>query len=166
MEFNWLAVIVSTLIPMIVGFIWYNEKVVGKAWMKASDMTEEKINSGNMAMIFGVSLVMSFLMTIFLHTIVIHQMHVASTLMGEPGFEDPNSEIGAYFADFMSRFGDNFRTFKHGALHGFITSLFFVFPILTINSLFERRGWKYILIHAGYWAITLTLMGGVICGWV
>ncbi|MEL6988082.1 MAG: DUF1761 domain-containing protein [Bacteroidota bacterium] len=30
-------------------------------------------------------------------------------------------------------------------------------------SLFERRGWKYVLIHAGYWLLTLTLIGGVVC---
>jgi hypothetical protein len=31
--------------------------------------------------------------------------------------------------------------------------------------LFERRSWKYIFINAGYWILTLTLMGGIICAY-
>jgi hydrogenase maturation factor len=32
-----------------------------------------------------------------------------------------------------------------------------------INALFERRGGKYILVHVGYWIVTLALIGGVVC---
>ncbi|MEM1124806.1 MAG: DUF1761 domain-containing protein, partial [Bacteroidota bacterium] len=32
-----------------------------------------------------------------------------------------------------------------------------------MNALFERRGWKYIWIHTGYWFITLALIGGLLC---
>jgi hypothetical protein len=39
-----------------------------------------------------------------------------------------------------------------------------VLPILSINAMFERKGFKYIAINAGYWIITLGLMGGIICG--
>jgi hypothetical protein len=69
------------------------------------------------------------------------------------------------FAAFMADYGTAFRTFKHGALHGFMTGLFFAFPMLAINGLFERKSWKYIFVHAGYWILTLTIMGGIICAW-
>ncbi|MCB1147601.1 MAG: DUF1761 family protein, partial [Leptospiraceae bacterium] len=35
--------------------------------------------------------------------------------------------------------------------------------LMATAAMFERRGTKYIFINWGYWAITITLMGGVIC---
>jgi hypothetical protein len=61
--------------------------------------------------------------------------------------------------------GTAFRTFKHGAFHGFFGSMIFALPILGTNAMFEQKGWKYILVNMGYWAITLTVMGGVVCAW-
>lgn len=63
----------------------------------------------------------------------------------------------------MDKYGNNFRTFKHGAFHGTIGGFFFATPVLCINALFERKSFIYIAINAGYWIITLALMGGVIC---
>lgn len=165
MEMNWLAILVAALIPMIMGFIWYNPKVMGTAWMKATGLTEESMKSANMAVIFGVSFLFSLMLALSLLPVVIHQMHVASTLMSEPGFGDTNSDIGKFLADFMAKYGNNFRTFKHGALHGALCGIFLVLPILGTNALFERKGGRYIMINASYWIITLALMGGVICAW-
>jgi hypothetical protein len=65
----------------------------------------------------------------------------------------------------MGKYGDNFRTFKHGAFHGAINGLFVAVPILGVNALFEQKSFKYIAVNGLYWIITLSLMGGVICGW-
>ena len=62
----------------------------------------------------------------------------------------------------MDTYGGNFRTFKHGAFHGTLYSVFLVLPLIGINALFERKSWSYVWIHVGYWALTLALMGGVI----
>ena len=63
MNFNWYIIFIAALIPMIMGFIWYNPKTLGAAWMKAADMTEEKMKGANMAVIFGLSFVFSFLIS-------------------------------------------------------------------------------------------------------
>ncbi len=162
---NFIAVLVAALIPMAVGFIWYNPKVFGNAWMKAADMTQEKIEGANMLVIFGVSYILSLFAAAALNSIVIHQNHIYSILLAEPGFNDPNSEIGIFIADFMEKYGDNYRTFKHGALHGLIAGITLALPVLGINALFERKGFKYIAINAGYWIVTFVLMGGIICAW-
>jgi hypothetical protein len=65
----------------------------------------------------------------------------------------------------MSSYGTNFRNFKHGMLHGFMTALFLALPIICLNSQFEMKNWKYILITSGYWIVSLMLMGGIICQW-
>lgn len=157
MEINFLAVLVSAIVPLIIGAIWYSPKVFGTAWIKASGMTEEKMKSGNMAVIFGVTFVLSVLLAMSVNGMVVHQ--VAATQLA---FTNPDADS---FKAFMEEFGNLHRSFGHGALHGAIGAIFFVLPVIGINALFERRGWKYILIHVGYWTITLTIMGAILCGW-
>ena len=30
---------------------------------------------------------------------------------------------------------------------------------------FDQKSWKLLFINAGYWIVTLTIMGAIICGW-
>jgi hypothetical protein len=161
-----LTLFLSALIPLIVGFIWYHPKVFGAFWMRVSGVTEEKMKTGNMPLIFILTYVLGFLISAALMSMVIHQMHIFSILADTPGIHDPESEVGKYFSDFMAKYGSNFRTFKHGAFHGTLMALFFVTPIISINAMFERRGFKYIAVHAGFWIVSLALMGGVVCQFV
>ncbi len=165
-QMNLLIVLAAAVIPMILGFIWYNPKVFGNAWMKATDMTEEKAKGANMAVVFSVTFIFSFLLAFILQTIVIHQFSILGVLANEPGIMDPTSENGKWLVDFMAKHGNNFRTFKHGALHGTMAGLFIALPIIGTNALFERRGFKYIAINAGYWILVLALMGGTLCAFV
>lgn len=162
---NWIVILLSGLIPMIIGFIYYSEKVAGRAWMNASGMTAEKIQGSNMAVILGVSLLFSLFLALGMYGLVVHQSHLYSLVQNQPNFMDPTSEAGSMVKAMMDKYGTNFRTFKHGALHGFIASVLLALPIIGMNALFERRGGKYIFIHWAYWAITFLIMGGVICQW-
>jgi hypothetical protein len=162
---NFIPVLAAALVPTAIGFIWYNPKVFGNAWMQAAEMTEEKMKGANMAVIFGVSLLLSVMLAVMTTTLVIHQSHISSALMNQPGFGQEGSEVTLYIADFMERYGQEFRTFKHGALHGFLSGLFLVLPVLGTNAMFERKGFKYIAINVGYWCVTLALMGGIISQW-
>ncbi|MFM1876776.1 MAG: hypothetical protein RL266_2513 [Bacteroidota bacterium] len=56
---NWIAVVLSAVSTLVIGFIWYNPKVFGKAWMESVQMTEEDAKNGNMPLIFGVSFVLA-----------------------------------------------------------------------------------------------------------
>ncbi len=163
MQINFLVLAIAAMIPMAMGFIWYNPKTLFKPWMESADLTVEKIESGNMALIFGLSYVFSFLLAIGVYFMVVHQTHVWSVLSNETGLNEPGSAIYNYYTDFMTRFGTHFRTFKHGALHGTVGGFLVSLPIIAVNALFERKGFKYIAINAGYWIITMALMGGVIC---
>ncbi len=165
MKFNFLITAVAALVPMVMGFIWYGPMLFKNAWMKEVNFTEESMQGANMGKIFGLSYVFSFLLAFILQTLVIHQWGVQSVLMGEPGFMEETGGAFAYFKEFMSNFGDRFRTFGHGALHGTMIGLFIALPILGTQALFERKSFKYVFINAGYWIITLALMGGVICQW-
>jgi hypothetical protein len=165
MDFGILAL--AALIPLIIGFVWYNPMVFGRAWMGVAGVSEaDRPSGGKMFATFLGTYVLSFLIAMVLQSMVIHQFHVFSILLEEPGFGDSKSEIGMLFDNFMSRFGNNFRTFKHGAFHGVIVALLFVTPIMAINAMFERKRFKYIAINAGYWILSLALMGGVVSAYV
>jgi len=159
MEINFLALLVAAASSLVVGFIWYNPKVFGIAWMRAAEMTEDKMKSGNMALIFGLSLLFAFFISFELQFLTIHQTGALGMVGGETANALPS------YAAFMSDYGNEFRTFKHGALHGFMSGLFFAFPIMAINAMFERKSWKYILINSGYWLVCLTIIGAIVCGW-
>ena len=49
---NFPAILVATVSALVVGFIWYNPKIFGNAWMQAAGMTDEQVKGGNMAKIF------------------------------------------------------------------------------------------------------------------
>jgi hypothetical protein len=162
-QINFPILFASALIPMLVGFVWYHPKVLGTAWMNVCGLSEEKLKGANMPLIFGLAFLFSFFIAMTLQFMVIHQFHIGSILMNQPGINDPKSEIGLYVSDFMSKYGQEFRTFKHGSFHGFLIGLLFVMPIIAINALFERKGFKYIAINTGYFTVSMTLMGGIIC---
>ena len=154
--------LVAALIPMIVGMLYYHKKTVGGPWMKVNGFTEEGLQEGaNMGLILGLSYVFSIMLAFILSSFVIHQGGVFSMLY--PGILEAGSTEQILFNDLMSKYGDSGRSFGHGAIHGIMVSVFAVLPIIGINALFERRGFKYIFIHFGYWLITLVLMGGLLC---
>ena len=162
MEMNWIAFFVSALATLVVGFIWYNPKVFGTVWMNETGLTPEELQKGNMLKIFGLTYFFSLLIVTVEMALTIHQSGAVS-MVG--GFAKINEALPSFKA-FMTDYGTAFRTFKHGALHGFISGLFFAFPVIAINGLFERKSWKYIWIHAGYWMVTLTIIGAIICTWL
>jgi NADH:ubiquinone oxidoreductase subunit 6 (subunit J) len=166
MQFNFLIIAAAALVPLLIGFIWYHPKTFANAWMNASKLTNADLEGSNMAKIFGVTYLLSIFIALALYSMVIHQSHVMSILLNEPGIREEGSEMYIYYQDFMTKYGQNFRTFKHGLLHGVIGAIFLALPIVGINALFERRSFKYIFIHAGYWIITMGLMGGIICQWM
>ena len=132
-QINWLSIVIASLAPMLVGFVWYNPKVFGNGWMKAAGLTEEDAKKGNMAVIFGVSLVMAFLMSFFILFNV-----------------DAPGQEGA------------FDSFRHGAFHGAAMALMLAAPIMVTNALFEQKSLRYMLYNIGYWLVSLVLMGGIL----
>tara|TARA_R110000868_G_scaffold62372_12_gene188582 strand:- start:926 stop:1411 length:486 start_codon:yes stop_codon:yes gene_type:complete len=157
---NFPAILVAAVSALVVGFIWYHPKVFGNAWMKAAGMTEEQIKGGNMAKIFIMALIFAFFLAMSVMQMSIHQAGALSLIGGDPSVALPSYEA------FMADYGNAFRTYKHGALHGILAGIFVALPIIGTNALFERKRAKYILINSGYWIVTMGIMGAIICGWV
>ena len=138
-----LSLVVAAVSSLVIGAIWYNPKVFGTAWMKASGVTEEQAKNMNPVKTYGIAVVLAFLAAFMLSTMV---------LMGGT----PDMPHGP---------GGDFMTFKHGALHGTLAALFLVMPAMAVNALFEGKSFKYILINVGYWVVTFAVMAGIINMW-
>jgi hypothetical protein len=154
---NFLAILVSAVVMMIIGMIWYNPKVFGNAWMKEIGMTEESAKQGNMFKIFGFAFFFAFLIAFSLPASVIHEFGAAQLNGGDA--------TNPAYLEYVAACGEKFRTFKHGSLHGAILGVFFALPLVGMTAMFEHRTWKYIFIHAVYFIVSLTIMGGIICAW-
>ena len=139
---NWLAILVSALIPLIIGSIWYHPKVFGTAWMHTTGITEEKIKKISPAKAYIVAVLLSVVLSFYLYI---------NVLIGGPDDMRHGQEI--------------YMTFKHGAAHGTFLGIFVGLPILATNAIFEMKSAKYIFINVFYWIVSLALMGGVLNGW-
>ncbi len=68
-DVNWLAVVVSGVVSMMIGFVYYAKPVFGKMWMKEVGKTEKEIQEGASTsmyvMMFISSLVLAYVMTHF-----------------------------------------------------------------------------------------------------
>jgi hypothetical protein len=142
LSMNWLAILVSALIPLIIGSIWYHPKAFGTVWMNATGITEDKLKSMSPAKAYIVALIFSVVLSFYLYI---------NVLTGGPDDMRHGQEI--------------YMTFKHGAAHGAFLGLFVVLPVLATNAIFEMKSAKYIFINVFYWIVSLALMGGTLNGW-
>jgi hypothetical protein len=69
---NYLAVLVAAVVVYVLRTLWYHPAFLGKLWVAASGLTEEKTKQGNPGLIFGASfvleLVAAFVLAMFIGT--------------------------------------------------------------------------------------------------
>ena len=65
MQLNFfLCAAIAAIIPLLVGFIWYNPNVFGNAWMNSIGMDEAKMKEKfNPILVFGLCYVFAFLIS-------------------------------------------------------------------------------------------------------
>lgn len=159
MNINFPALLVAALSSLAVGFLWYNPKTFGNIWMRETGITPESGKGMNMGLVFGMTFVYAFFIAFVLQFMVIHQTGAFSATVDIPNV-DPS-----VLENYMKAYGNTYRTFKHGALHGFMAGLFFALPVIGTGALYERRSFKYTFVAGGYWVVTCMIMGGIICAW-
>jgi hypothetical protein len=60
---NWLAVLAAGVSTFMIGGLWYSPAVFGRAWMSANSFTQQDLERGKSAKIFGFSFVFALLMS-------------------------------------------------------------------------------------------------------
>ncbi len=161
MTFDLLTMFLASLIPFVFSFIWYNPKLFGgENWVKIAGLTEKQAANPPKPLLMLSTIIFNFMIATVLYQLCVHQSGIYS-LVGN----NIDSVASGTAAAFLAEYATNFLTFKHGALHGVLTAIFFVVPILMYIVIFEQKSAKYFWVAFGFWAISLGLMGGVICRW-
>lgn len=53
MGINYIAVLTSAVLAMIIGSLWYSKSLFGKEWMKLAGLSENDTKKGNMPVLYG-----------------------------------------------------------------------------------------------------------------
>jgi hypothetical protein len=153
----------AAAVPVLVGAIWYNPYLLGRLWSDTAGIAKEKMSAGKLAITVVLAYIAGYYIARSLGSIVIHQHGLYSMLAGEPDMKDKTSELSKTVQGLMDKYGNNFRTFKHGALHGSLTGVYLILPVLVIIGFMECKKISWILIHGAFWVICLAVMGGIVC---
>jgi hypothetical protein len=77
------AVIVATVAFWALGALWYSPLLFGKKWQKELGFTDEYLKKGNMAVVFGLSFVLMFIMVIGMNlTLMVHKPEEVTWMNG------------------------------------------------------------------------------------
>jgi hypothetical protein len=60
-EVNYLAVLAAAVATFALGGLWYSPALFGKVWQREAGVTEEKLKSANMGLIFGLTFVLALI---------------------------------------------------------------------------------------------------------
>lgn len=141
---NILAIIVAGLIPNVIGALYYGP-ILGSAWHKSMNKTEEEMKYKNEALVYGVALLLGIIISFFLN-FVLQMAHKDVDAAG-------NLIVASH------------NTFGHGAFHGLMIAMTFVVPVIASLGLFHKAKAKNILINSAFWVICFAVMGGILDLW-
>ena len=136
---NYLAILVAAIAAMVLGFIWFGP-LFGKHWLASMGWDSAKIDSmrqKGMNMTYVLQAVGALVMAY----VLAHALIFASTYLNVSG---PMAGITA----------------------GFWNWLGFVVPTSMGAVLWEGKSWKFWFITAGYYLVSLCLMGVILAVWV
>jgi hypothetical protein len=157
----------AALVPLLVGAIWYNPYLAGRFLAVPGAAPPPPMPAWRTALIFLVTYIGSYFIATALGGVVIHQWGFHGMLANHGDeLKDSTSQLYGIYHGLLDKYGSEFRTFKHGAFHGYQLGLKLVFPIILIIGLFEQKKAAWIIVHAVYWTICLALMGGIVCAYM
>jgi hypothetical protein len=136
---NWLAVLVSAVASMVVGFLWYSPMLFATQWMKLMgvkcDTPEEKAAMQKEAgPMYGQAFVMCIVSAAFL-AILLSRMHV------------PDDDL------------------LRGLKIAFGVWFGFVMTVQYTNSMFNRKPKMLFFIDTGYQLVCYLVMGAILTKW-
>lgn len=134
-DINILAIVVSAIAAMVLGFVWYSMPVFGRAWTRLTGMTAEKMEQAKTAGMTK-TYVLSFIGALVMASVLSYAVDIAgaATLLGGMG-------IGA------------------------LAWLGFSAPVAMNTVLFGDNKWGVYFIETGYQLVSLIIMGAILAVW-
>ena len=134
-DVNYLAVVVSAIVGMVIGALWYSPMLFGKMWMKLSGVTDKEMKKAKekgMSKSYALAFLGSLLMSCILAHFVYYTQ--ASTVL-------------------------------EGMQTGFWIWLGFVATIMLGMVLWEGKSWKLYFVKAAHELVALAVMGAILAVW-
>ncbi len=159
---NIVIILLSSLIPCILGFIWFHPRLFGgETWNRLACIGPEQLAKPDGAQQIILSMVLNVFIAFGVYMVTVHQTHVLALT----GADMDAMSSGTGLA-FITEYGSNFRTLGHGLLHGAgMCTLLFAVPLLGYVTIFEKKSLKYMIVYTAYWALCLGAMGADISRW-
>ena len=132
---NYLAVLISTIVGMIIGALWYSPFLFGRAWMSAMKMNEKQMK-GSMKKGMGKNYFIAFIALFVMAYVLAHFVKYL-------GATDVMGGIGA----------------------GFWIWLGFIATIAINSILWEGKSFKLYVINVAHWLLVLAVMGAILAVW-
>ena len=155
MDQKLLVTLSAALVPVVVAAIWYNPYLLGRLWGSEIGLAKERVTALKILIIAVFTFIAGYNMVGLIGSIVIHQHGIYSMLANEPDVHKQGTELYNTVQGLMDKYGNNFRTFKHGSYHGYNAGIYFVLPLLLIIGVVETKRVSWILVHAAYATICL-----------
>ncbi len=132
---NYWAVLAAAVASFIIGGLWYSPVLFGNAWMKSGGITKKTMETAHKKGL-GKNYFIAFLGGLL------------------------TAYILAHFAKYLTA-----QTFSEGMIAGFWIWLGFVVPILLGSVLWEGKSFRFYMINALYYLVSLEVMGGILAVW-
>jgi len=161
MTVNYLIIIATGLIPMILGMAWYHSSLFGNAWLTEHGMTQDQVKANQKPLKFLLGFICNVLLAMGLFTMVTHELSVLGLVGGDKELIKAGTTGGAFLAEY----GGSFSRFSHGAVHGIIAAVLVAIPLIGHQCLWAGKSLKLFLIDFGFWLVCMILMGGIIAQW-
>lgn len=127
-----MGILLAALVDMAIGFLWYSNFAFGKVWRKLTGITPEKFAAGKKEM-----------------PKIMGLTFVAALVTGY---------ILTVFAQKMGMAGNPFA----GLIMGFWAGIGLVMATQLPDYLYSKRPIELFWINAGYQAVAVTVMGGIV----
>ncbi len=158
---NFLVILATALIPLVIGYIWFSPSLFGgESWSDVADLSETKRTKSVHPLKLLLSVLFNFFLAFGLYLLCVHP----SGVFGMVGGDTTALTTGTAKA-FLDEYAMDHVNFGHGALHGFFATLLFALPFYGYVMIFEYKSAKYLFVNLGYWLINFILMGGILCTW-
>ena len=136
MELNYLAILVSAVVGMILGALWYSPLLFGKAWMKLTGMTEEQAKADMKDRGAAKMYLVAFLAVLLM------------------------AYVMAYLMNMMD--GNDVVT---GLQAGFWIWLGFIATTMINPVLWQKQPLKLYFMNTAHYLVALLVMGAILGGW-
>lgn len=161
MGINYFYFALIALLPLIIAFFWFHPAFfVQKYFNSGAIFQKNKLSLGKILMLYLLSVLLIYgYMNLIIHQLGFYELFFTDIMKG-------SGEAQIIVDNFLAKYGDKYRTFKHGLFHGIINTFIVALPFIGIITILESKPISYLFNYMGYWLATSMIVGGLISAFI